>query len=113
MSGKSGRHLSRRKKATNETFGCAIDLEFHPLTPDRWGDFQALVGRGGACAGCWCMWWRLTPREFRERAGLINRGLFQACVQEPTPPGVLAYRDRTVVGWCAIAPREKYRRLTS
>ena len=27
------------------------------------------------------------------------------------PPGVLAYRDREPVGWCAVAPRVEYERL--
>ena len=36
-------------------------LEFHPLTPDRWDDFVKVFGQNGACAGCWCMYWRITP----------------------------------------------------
>jgi GNAT superfamily N-acetyltransferase len=113
MNGKSRRRLPRGERHAKETVGRELDLTFYPLTADRWGDFEALVGPSGACAGCWCMWWRLTSREFRDGAGLINRERFQACVQEQTPPGILAYRKETVVGWCAIAPREKYRRLAS
>jgi GNAT superfamily N-acetyltransferase len=113
MNGKSRRRLPRGEPHAKETVGRELDLTFYPLTADRWEDFEALVGPSGACAGCWCMWWRLTSREFRESAGLINRGLFQACVREPIPPGILAYRNGTAVGWCAIAPREKYRRLAS
>jgi GNAT superfamily N-acetyltransferase len=30
----------------------------------------------------------------------------------PAPPGVLAYVDETPVGWCAVAPREEYRRVS-
>jgi len=26
-------------------------LEFHPLTPERWRDFEALFGERGACGG--------------------------------------------------------------
>jgi GNAT superfamily N-acetyltransferase len=113
MSGKSGGHRLSRKKETQETVGHETDLTFHPLTPERWEDFEALVGASGACAGCWCMWWRLTSREFRDSAGPINRERFRACVKEPMPPGVLAYQAQRVVGWCAVAPREKYRRLAS
>jgi GNAT superfamily N-acetyltransferase len=111
MSGKRGRHLSRYEERINEPVGHEADLTFHPLTPNRWQDFETLVGPRGACAGCWCMWWRLTSREFRDGAGVTNRNRFQKCVREPTPPGILAYRQQTVVGWCAVAPREKYRRL--
>jgi GNAT superfamily N-acetyltransferase len=111
MSVKRGRHLSRYEERINEPVGHEADLTFHPLTPNRWQDFETLVGPRGACAGCWCMWWRLTSREFRDGAGVTNRNRFQKCVREPTPPGILAYRQQTVVGWCAVAPREKYRRL--
>src|SRR5258708_35413791 len=111
MSEKRGRHLSRYEEPINEPVGHEADLTFHPLTPNRWQDFETLVGPRGACAGCWCMWWRLTSREFRDGAGVTNRNRFQKCVREPTPPGILAYRQQTVLGWCAVAPREKYRRL--
>src|SRR6267378_6714694 len=113
MSGKRGRHLSRYEERINEPVGHEADLTFHPLTPNRWQDFETLVGPRGACAGCWCMWWRLTSREFREGAGTANRDKFRECVREPTAPGVLAYRGQAAVGWCAVAPREKYRRLAS
>jgi len=111
MSGKRGRHLSRCEERINEPVGHEADLTFHPLIPDRWPDFETLVGPRGACAGCWCMWWRLTSREFRDGAGVTNRDRFQECVREPVPPGILAYRQEAVVGWCDVAPREKYRRL--
>ena len=29
-------------------------FEYHSLTPDRWGDLEALFGERGACGGCWC-----------------------------------------------------------
>jgi hypothetical protein len=57
------------------------------------------------------MWWCLTSHEFREGAGAANRDKFRECVRELTPPGVLAYRGQAAIGWCAVAPREKYRRL--
>ncbi len=39
-------------------------LVCHPLTPERWVDFENLFGSRGACGGGWCMWWRQTPSEF-------------------------------------------------
>jgi|ERR1700730_8519422 hypothetical protein len=111
MSGK--RHLRGRERSSARPADCTTGLSFYPLTPDRWDDFEVLFGPRGACAGCWCMWWRLTSHEFREGAGTVNRDRFRECVRELTPPGVLAYRDQAAVGWCAVAPREKYRRLAS
>ena len=40
----------------------ALRLTVHPLTPDRWADFEALFNcRGGSIArSCWCMHYRLS-----------------------------------------------------
>jgi GNAT superfamily N-acetyltransferase len=84
---------------------------FHPLTPERWPDLEALFGPKGACAGCWCMWWRLPRSQFAAQArggGAANREALKAIVDSGQVPGLLAYAGDTPVGWCAIAPREAY-----
>jgi GNAT superfamily N-acetyltransferase len=83
-------------------------LRFHPLTPDRWDDFVALFGAHGAYGGCWCMWWRITRREFAEQQGDKNRKAMKDIVDSGEVPGILAYRDQVPVGWCSVAPRERY-----
>lgn len=83
-------------------------LRVHPLTPDRWEDFQSLFGPRGACAGCWCMWWRLQRSDWSKGKGDGNRRAFRAVVHRGDPPGLLAYSGREAVGWVAIAPREAY-----
>ena len=88
-------------------------FSFRPLTPDRWGDLERLFGPRGACAGCWCMWWRLSRPEWNRGKGEGNRKAFRKLVRSGTEPGVLAYADGEPVGWCAIAPREQYPRLAS
>ena len=40
--------------------------EYHPLTPERWDDFELLFGPNGACAGCWCEWFLMTNKEFNQ-----------------------------------------------
>ncbi len=79
-----------------------------PLTPERWGDLEALFGERGACGGCWCMWWRLARSEFERRKGDGNREAFRRRVEAGPPPGLVAYRGGEPVGWCAVAPREEY-----
>ncbi|MGA8481012.1 MAG: hypothetical protein WB696_23860 [Chthoniobacterales bacterium] len=114
MSGKRGRHLSKGEERMNETVGHGADLTFHALTPDRWPDFETLVGPRGACAGCWCMWWRLTSREFRDGAGVTNRDRFQECVREPTPPIGSLYGHRgafTRAGFHVVATPTPVRRI--
>ncbi|MHC4421056.1 MAG: GNAT family N-acetyltransferase [Planctomycetota bacterium] len=83
-------------------------LDVQPLTPDRWADLEALFGPHGACAGCWCMWWRLTRREFDQKTGAPNKRAFRKLVTAGKVPGILAYADGEPVGWCAIEPRASY-----
>jgi len=84
---------------------------FRPLTPDRWPDLERLFGPRGACAGCWCMWWRLSRPEWNRGKGEGNRKAFRKLVRAGAEPGVLVYADGEPAGWCAIAPREQYPRL--
>ena len=89
----------------------ASRLEFHPLTPDRWSDLEALFGPRGACGGCWCMSWLLTQKVFAQQKGDGNRRAFRALVSAGSEPGIIAYAEGQPVGWCAIGPRERYLRL--
>ncbi|MEP6482419.1 MAG: GNAT family N-acetyltransferase [Rhodoglobus sp.] len=73
----------------------------------RFDDFKRVAGvqKQGA-GGCWCMSYRDT------RLNNLERPLYMAdeCSREPGP-GILAYVDDEVAGWCSIAPRSSYRRL--
>ena len=82
-----------------------------PATPPRWPDVERLFGVRGACAGCWCMWPRLSAAEFRKGRGAGNRRALKRLVARGACPGIIAYRGATPVGWCAVAPRESYGRL--
>jgi hypothetical protein len=83
-------------------------LEFLPLTQKRWADFEELFGPRGAYGGCWCMWWRLTRREFEANQGQDNREAMRSLVEAGEVPGILAYSDREAVAWCSVAPREHF-----
>ncbi len=86
----------------------STQLQFHSVTPDRWKDFEKLFGKNGACAGCWCMWWRLTRSEFSEKHYDGNKRAIKKIIMLGHEPGILAYVDGEPIGWCAIAPREAY-----
>jgi GNAT superfamily N-acetyltransferase len=86
-------------------------IEYHPLTPERWPDLEALFGKNGAVAGCWCMWWRLSPTEFKQASKEEHRTLFKERVEERRPCGVLAYQDDQPVGWVSVSPRSEYLRF--
>ncbi|NPV58809.1 MAG: GNAT family N-acetyltransferase [Actinobacteria bacterium] len=87
------------------------DLEFHPLTPERWGDFEELFGEHGAYSGCWCMWWRVSRARFQKQVGEGNRLAMKAIVESGEVPGILAYHGGKAVGWCSVAPRENFASL--
>jgi GNAT superfamily N-acetyltransferase len=81
---------------------------FRPLTPARWPDLVRLFGPRGACAGCWCMYWRRRRSEYERAKGAGNRSAFRKIVMSGAPTGVLAYEGRRPIAWCAIAPRADY-----
>ncbi len=85
-----------------------MELNFHPLTRDRWPDFQRLFGERGACGGCWCMWWRLKRSQFDRQKGEANRKAMKAIVDSGEVPGILAYARDVPVGWCSVAPRMRF-----
>ena len=99
------------KSRSRETGSKSPALQFHPLTPQRWPDFESLFGERGACGGCWCMWWRLTSREFEAQKGEANRKAMKRIVEARHVPGILAYHKKQPVGWCAVAPRDEFPRL--
>jgi len=84
------------------------DLEFHPLTPERWADLEKLFGEHGASGGCWCMWWRLKRSEFVRQKGEGNRKALKRIVDSGEIPGILAYSQGQPIAWCAVALRESY-----
>jgi GNAT superfamily N-acetyltransferase len=83
-------------------------LQFHPVMSDRWKDFEKLFGPNGACAGCWCMWWRLSRREFSKKQYAQNKRAIKRIIMAGQEPGILAYAKGKPIGWCAIGPREVY-----
>lgn len=82
-----------------------------PVTAANWSDFEALFEGRGAPKYCWCMAWR--PME--ERGSADNAARKQALhhrVRTGTPIGLLGYLDSEPVGWCSVAPRESFLRLS-
>ncbi|MEX1025792.1 MAG: GNAT family N-acetyltransferase [Planctomycetota bacterium] len=88
-------------------------LEITPATLDRWPAFEALFGERGACAGCWCMWFRVSRRIFEAGKGDVNREAMRALFAGDEPPGLLAFRGAEPVGWVAVGPRTAFPRLES
>ena len=83
-------------------------LTFRPATSENWKDLAALFGPRGACAGCWCMWWRVPRSRFNAGKTGGNRRALKKLVDSGAEPGILAYDGERPVGWCSIAPREQF-----
>lgn len=91
-----------------------MNLSFCPLTPDRWKDFEKLFGEKGACAGCWCMYWLMSKKEYDEkRSDGRTKKEMRNIVKKNIQPGIIAYDGKVPIGWIAIRPRESYGRLAN
>lgn len=51
---------------------------------------------------------RLSSAEYAERRGERNRRAMKTLVDRGAAPGLIAYRGKQPVGWCALAPRDEY-----
>jgi GNAT superfamily N-acetyltransferase len=85
-----------------------MGTEILPAT-GRWGDFASfMVPRKPGGGGCVCMSYRNSSLDMPGRIGYMRA----QCETEPGP-GVLAYVDGEVAGWCSIAPKSSYRTLVN
>ncbi|MFC1746929.1 GNAT family N-acetyltransferase [Candidatus Neomarinimicrobiota bacterium] len=84
---------------------------WQPLIPERWDDFEALLGPKGAYGGCWCMWWRTSRSQFDQQQGNDNRLAMKGIVDSGEIPGILLYEVNKPIGWCSVAPRENFASL--
>jgi GNAT superfamily N-acetyltransferase len=83
-------------------------FDFYPVTKENWKNFENLFGEKGACAGCWCMYWRIRRKEYEILHGSGLKRKMKSLVNNGTIPGILAYDDEQPIGWCSVAPREDF-----
>ena len=91
-----------------------MDLTTHPVTPDRFDDFVAVVNPNRRDTHCWCLSHRLSAREIQDLGGGDREVAARALGHRENPPGVVGYDDQdTPVGWCSVGPRADNTRLSS
>ncbi|MHA1528913.1 MAG: GNAT family N-acetyltransferase [Alphaproteobacteria bacterium] len=91
-----------------------MSIATHPLTPDRWADFETLMGPRGGAEGCWCMLWRRSAAAWRDGRGEANRRAMAARVRGgDRPPGLIAMTGGAPAGWISVAPREEFPRMAN
>ena len=66
-------------------------FNFYPVTKENWKDFENLFGEKGACAGCWCMYWRMRRKEYDALRGSGLKRKMKSIINGGSIPGILAY----------------------
>jgi GNAT superfamily N-acetyltransferase len=85
-----------------------VGIEVLPAA-GRWDDFASfMVPRRPGGRGCACMAYRNSSLDMPGRIAHMRA----LCASEPGP-GVLAYIDSEVAGWCSAAPKSTYRALVN
>ena len=85
-------------------------IEVLPATPDRWADVVTVLG-GNGDRGCWCQAPRGRAVGYGKSRPGARREALQSQLEEEPPPGMLAYVDGEVAGWCGFGPRPRLPRL--
>jgi GNAT superfamily N-acetyltransferase len=67
-----------------------------------------MVPRNPGASGCVCMTYRNSSLDMPARTAHMR----SLCESEPGP-GVLAYVDAEVAGWCSVAPKSTHRALVN
>jgi GNAT superfamily N-acetyltransferase len=56
---------------------------------------------------------RLPAKEYRRGRGAGNKRAMKKLVEGGAEPGLLAYRGKRAVGWCAVGPRAEFVRYAT
>jgi GNAT superfamily N-acetyltransferase len=85
-------------------------IEVVPATPERWPDVVTLMG-GNGDKGCWCQAPRGRAVGYGRAEPGERRTALRSRLDEEPPPGMLAYVEGEVAGWCGFGPRPNLPRL--
>ncbi|RWK06466.1 GNAT family N-acetyltransferase [Mesorhizobium sp.] len=85
-------------------------IRFIEVTRETRGRFEDLFEQPGAPKYCWCMAWRRSSREHIQNDE--KKRMMTTLIDQGTPVGIVAELAGRMVGWCSVAPRETYRRLS-
>lgn len=103
---------ARPGTTTSEGNDSSKRLRLEPLARENWQKFEQLFGGKGACANCWCMYYRLKRQEFtkgKENQG--NKRAMKKLVWQGKPAGVIGFYGGEPVAWCAFAPRQDFMKI--
>lgn len=84
-------------------------VEFRPVTPETWPDFEKLFESRGGPKSCWCTVWRTVETPTTERPATAKKQEMKRRISSAEPVGLLGYLGSEPIAWCSIAPRHTYR----
>lgn len=87
------------------------EIIFREVDRETWTDFTGLFESRGGPKSCWCMVWRSTASEAKQRDGGSRRAAMKSRVDAGVRIGILSYCRGAAIAWCSIAPRPTYRSL--
>lgn len=91
-----------------------ITLNVVPATSEHWAEVDEFF-TGSAC---WCQYWRLSASAYgrvskdqHPRFSSERRNAMREQLARTIPPGVIAFHEEKLVGWCGFGPRAEMERL--
>jgi GNAT superfamily N-acetyltransferase len=103
--------MPKRSSASPPGKADTQEIRFTEVTRSTRGDFESLFEQPGAPKYCWCMAWRNLPSREHVQNDEKKRAMM-ALIEAGTPVGILVHIEGKTVGWCSVAPRQTYRRLS-
>jgi ribosomal protein S18 acetylase RimI-like enzyme len=93
-----------------------VKVTVRPLSPERWPDLEAVFAAKGCsiARGCWCMYYRESGKQALPPGATLaqaRKARMRALAEAGPPPGLVAYRGRTPVGWVTLGPRADFAKL--
>lgn len=87
------------------------NLTCRAVESSSWSDFERLFSSRGAPHYCWCLPYRATREEARQRNRATLKAGMARRICQGEPVGLLAFSGEQPIGWCSIAPRPTFPRL--
>jgi GNAT superfamily N-acetyltransferase len=87
----------------------AEPIEIAAVAPREWPLVERLLGSGRSSGSCWCMWFRLTPKDFDGETLDSRRAAQRARVAAGRTLALLATQAGEPVGWLSFGPVEEFR----
>jgi GNAT superfamily N-acetyltransferase len=87
-------------------------ITIEPATADRFDDVRMVMApKSESTPACWCLAMRVSSGDPRIADHRNRPAVLKELCSADIPPGVLAYVDGDVAGWCSVSPRASYHRL--